>query len=62
MYKRQEIAAAIRKALSPEMQRLAAQAENPYYKPDTLARMTDLLATYPLEGLLMKRFHDINPL
>jgi hypothetical protein len=24
--------------------------------------MTDLLATYPLEGLLMKRFHDINPL
>ena len=59
---RAEIAAAIRKALSPEMQRLAAQAENPYYKPDTLARMTDLLATYPLEGLLMKRFHDINPL
>ena len=44
------------------MQRLAAQAENPYYKPDTLAQMTDLLATYPLEGLLMKRFHDINPL
>lgn len=59
---RAEIVAAIRKALSPEMQRLAAQAENPYYKPDTLARMTDLLATYPLEGLLMKRFHDINPL
>lgn len=59
---RAEIAAAIRKALSPEMQRLAAQAENPYYKPDTLARMTDLLATYPLEGLLIKRFHDINPL
>lgn len=59
---RAEIAVAIRKALSPEMQRLAAQAENPYYKPDTLARMTDLLATYPLEGLLMKRFHDINPL
>lgn len=59
---RAEIAAAIHKALSPEMQRLAAQAENPYYKPDTLARMTDLLATYPLEGLLMKRFHDINPL
>lgn len=59
---RAEIATAIRKALSPEMQRLAAQAENPYYKPDTLARMTDLLATYPLEGLLMKRFHDINPL
>lgn len=59
---RAEIASAIRKALSPEMQRLAAQAENPYYKPDTLARMTDLLATYPLEGLLMKRFHDINPL
>lgn len=59
---RAEIASAIRKALSPEMQRLAAQAENPYYKPDTLAQMTDLLATYPLEGLLMKRFHDINPL
>ena len=59
---RAEIAAAIRIALSPDMLRLAAQAENPYYKPDTLARMTDLLATYPLEGLLMKRFHDINPL
>lgn len=57
-----EIAAAIRKALSPEMQRLATHAENPYYKPDTLGQMTDLLATYPLEGLLMKRFHDINPL
>lgn len=59
---RAEIASAIRKALSPEMQQIAAHAENPYYKPDTLGQMTDLLATYPLEGLLMKRFHDINPL
>lgn len=36
-----EIADAIARALSPEMKALAAKKENPYYKADTLAVMTD---------------------
>lgn len=54
------IEACLRKTLSPEMQRLAAKKENPYYKPDTLALMTDAIMafadTLPAPA---KHFHDI---
>lgn len=56
------IAAAIDKALSPEMQALAAKRDNPYFKADTLARVTDAIATFPLGDLRIKKFHDIVPL
>lgn len=54
------IAKAIAKALSPEMQALAAKKENPYYKPDTLQIMTDTIVRFaeclPVEP---KKFYDI---
>ena len=42
--------------LSPEGQRTAREASNPYYRPDTLALITEAIATTPLETLRTKRF------
>lgn len=53
-----EIAGAIRFALSPQGQQRALKAENPYYKPDTLAIITEAIATTPLDKLRTKRFYD----
>ncbi len=54
------IATAIAKALSPEMQALAATRRNPYAKPDTLDIMIDaitkFLSTLPQRP---KRFYDL---
>ena len=56
-----EIAAAITLALSPEGQRRAREAENPYFRPDTLEIMVNAIAETPLETLRSKKFHDSNP-
>ncbi|MCI9043365.1 MAG: hypothetical protein HFJ93_05640 [Muribaculaceae bacterium] len=53
-----EITRAIAHALSPEGQRTAREASNPYYRPDTLALITEAIATTPLETLRTKRFYD----
>lgn len=54
------IAGAIEKALSPEMQALAARRENPYFKKDTLGRMTgrilEFLGELPVPP---KSFYDL---
>lgn len=50
---------AIASALSSCTARLARTADNPYYKPDTVSRAVELIATTPLEALRHKRFHDI---
>lgn len=57
----EEISSAIRFALSPEGQRMAREAENPYSKPDTLAIMVKAIAETSLEILRSKTFYDINP-
>ncbi|MCM1076510.1 MAG: UDP-N-acetylglucosamine 2-epimerase [Bacteroides sp.] len=54
------IAAAIEKALSPQWQRLARVAENPYFRPDTLPMMVKAIAETPIETLRRKRFYDID--
>lgn len=54
------IAKAIARALSPEMQTIAAHADNPYYKPDTLTKVVELLTETPLGSLRTKHFHDIS--
>lgn len=59
---RGEIAAALRLALSPAMQREASLTVNPYSQPDTLGKIVDAIATTPLEKLRHKKFHDIIPL
>lgn len=53
-----EIADAIALALSSEGRERAASAENPYYKPDTLAMIVKAIADTPLDSLKIKRFYD----
>ncbi len=52
------IAAGIAKALSPEGKRIAREADNPYFNPDTLRLSVDALATFPLDSLRDKTFYD----
>lgn len=59
---RDEISAAIRTALGDDMQRLAAEAHNPYARPDTLKLIVEAVVGTPLELLRRKTFHDITPL
>lgn len=54
-----EIAEAIRFALSPEGQSLAANSENPYFQPDTLSIIVKAIAETPIETLRNKQFYDI---
>ena len=54
------IAGAIEKALSAEMQALAARRENPYYKKDTLGRMTGRILEFLGElPVAPKSFYDL---
>jgi UDP-hydrolysing UDP-N-acetyl-D-glucosamine 2-epimerase len=50
------IAAAITRALSPEMQAIAMRKESPYGKGNASAKIKEVLATVSLEGLLTKSF------
>lgn len=54
-----EIVSAIRFALSHEGRELAAKAENPYYRPDTLERMVNTILSVSPEELKMKKFYDV---
>lgn len=54
-----EISAAIRYALSPEGQELARTAENPYYQPDTLGKITSAILSADFSKLKTKKFFDI---
>ncbi|MDE6323725.1 MAG: UDP-N-acetylglucosamine 2-epimerase (hydrolyzing) [Paramuribaculum sp.] len=54
------IADAVARALSDCCQKAAATADNPYFKPDTVSRAAELIATTPIEKLRHKRFHDVN--
>ena len=54
-----EIYAAICKALSPEGQRRAIEAENPYYQPDTLNKIVSAILSQNPEFLKVKKFFDI---
>lgn len=54
-----EIADALRKALSPEFRRIAAETVNPYYRPDTLILMADSIDTFLQKPASPKKFYDI---
>ncbi|MDE6066370.1 MAG: UDP-N-acetylglucosamine 2-epimerase (hydrolyzing) [Duncaniella sp.] len=54
-----EIAAAIRFALSDEGQSMARNASNPYARPDTLQLSVKAIAETPLERLRTKTFYDL---
>jgi UDP-hydrolysing UDP-N-acetyl-D-glucosamine 2-epimerase len=56
---RDAIAAAIRRALSPEFRQRAAEVENPYGNGNAADRIVEVLTTVELdEHLLRKRFHE----
>lgn len=54
-----EIAEAIKYALSPEGQSMARRAQNPYARPDTLDLSVRAIADTPLEQLRTKKFYDL---
>lgn len=53
-----DIAAAIRFALSDEGKRRAIQSSNPYYQADTLHKIVEAIAETPIETLRTKKFYD----
>jgi GDP/UDP-N,N'-diacetylbacillosamine 2-epimerase (hydrolysing) len=57
--RRDEIAAGIRRMLSPEFRLRLAEARNPYGDGGATERIVDVLRTYPLHGLVQKTFHDL---
>ena len=56
---RDQISAAIQKAVSAEFRDSLQDASSPYGTPGASRRIKDVLKTFPLEGILMKRFHDL---
>jgi UDP-hydrolysing UDP-N-acetyl-D-glucosamine 2-epimerase len=57
--RRDAIAEAIATALTPGHQAVARRAETPFGGPGASARIAEVLATVPLEGLLKKPFRDL---
>ena len=53
------IAAAITRALTPEFQASAANADSPYGNGGASARVAEVLKNHPLDNVLTKRFYDI---
>ncbi len=53
---------AILLALSPAGKRMAAEAENPYHRPDTPRLITDVLTTVSLADIATKHFVDPYPI
>ena len=53
-----EIASALAWALSDEGRRIAREAENPYFRPDTLDLIVRAIAETPLQTLQTKKFYD----
>ncbi len=54
-----DIVAAIRRALTPEFRRLARTAVPAYGAGDAAGRIRDVVATFPLDRLARKTFHDL---
>jgi GDP/UDP-N,N'-diacetylbacillosamine 2-epimerase (hydrolysing) len=54
------ISVAISQALSPEFRALLGTMEMPFGDGNAAPRIKKILKTHPLEGLLMKRFHEVH--
>lgn len=55
----EEISEGLSIVLSDEMQHIAKCSKNPYEQPDTLNKIVETIATFPLENIIQKPFHDI---
>jgi UDP-hydrolysing UDP-N-acetyl-D-glucosamine 2-epimerase len=54
-----EVEAAIRAALAPAFRASLAGMVSPYHGHDVAGKILSVLRTAPLEGIVMKRFHDL---
>ena len=50
----------LKRVLSAEEQAKAKTTSNPYEQPDTLNKIVETVATYPLDNIIQKPFFDIN--
>ncbi|BAO43679.1 UDP-N-acetylglucosamine 2-epimerase [Thiolapillus brandeum] len=57
---RQDIRAALDKAMSPAFQEMAANVENPYGRGGAASRIVEILESLSLDGLLLKPFNDLS--
>lgn len=55
----EEIRRGLAVALSEEQKRVAATAENPYARPDTLRLMADAIDNFKFHKFPVKKFHDL---
>lgn len=53
------ILSGLRHIFSPQFSIEAAQAQNPFYKPQTAKTIADLITSFPIQKLQRKHFHDI---
>jgi UDP-N-acetylglucosamine 2-epimerase len=57
--RREAIAAALERLRSPAFRQSLDDMTNPYGEGGATERVVDVLRDHPLDGLLMKRFHDM---
>lgn len=57
--RRDSIVAAVRKALDPGFRATVGPARTPYGSPGAAGRIRDVLKSFRLEGILLKRFYDV---
>ena len=53
------ISAGLAHVLSSEFRAVAAKAKNPYEKVGTAHAIFDVISTYPLDGIIKKKFYDL---
>ncbi len=54
------IAGAVATAVSPEFRSSLKNVSNPYEKPDTARNIADVLRSFPLDGVMRKKFFDLS--
>ena len=55
----EEISAGLSQVLSQEERNRARNIQNPYEQPDTLNKIVEIVATFPLDNIIQKPFYDI---
>lgn len=55
----EEICSGLDRVLSPQERNRAKTIQNPYEQPDTLNKIVETVATFPLDNIIRKPFHDI---
>ena len=54
-----EISQAMQKALSPDYQSIAAKGKSLFGQGGVAKRIKDIVCSTPLDGILIKKFHDM---